>query len=385
MAIADSAALRRRNRELTILNHIAETLNRTSDLQAALDDTLASVVELLGLQTGWIFLLDDLGRLYLAAYHALPPAMAYPGGPWIGGCTCNSLFKSGELHEALNIVQCSRLAEAEGDCGGLQVHASAPLRSEARLLGILNVAGPGAATFTPDILLLLSAVGAQLGTAIERARLAQQAVALAALEERNRIAREIHDTLAQGLAAITLHLEAAQVVAETKPAALAGQIDRALTLARANLEEARRSVLGLRAAPLAGRTLPEALRVLGQQFAEESGLVVQTLVDPYIGPLAPALETGLYRIAQEALTNVRKHAGPTRVTLTLHQAGAAIRLAVADSGVGFDPAAVVPSATGGLGLTGMRERAHLLGGRLAIASAPGAGTHVLAVVPAAPP
>jgi two-component system, NarL family, sensor kinase len=378
---SESDALLQRNRELSILNHIAETLNGARDLQAALDDTLASVIDLLGLQTGWIFLADGRGKPYLAAYHAVPPALDYPGPPWVGGCTCNSLFKSGELRAAINIVTCSRLAEARGDRRGLEVHASAPLRSGARMLGILNVAAPGPATFQPDTLLLLSAVGAQLGTAIERVRLAEQAIALAALEERNRIAREIHDTLAQGLAAIALHLEAAQALAATRPDAAPAQIDRALALARDNMEEARRSVLDLRAAPLAGRNLAEALRALGQEFAADAGIPIQVLVDPRLGRLPSALETGLYRITQEALTNIRKHAGPAAATVTLRREAGGVRLTIDDTGAGFDPAAVAAGPTGGFGLTGMRERAHLLAGRLEISSAPGHGARVVVTVP----
>jgi two-component system, NarL family, sensor kinase len=378
---SESDALLQRNRELSILNHIAETLNGARDLQAALDDTLASVIDLLGLQTGWIFLADGRGKPYLAAYHAVPPALDYPGPPWVGGCTCNSLFKSGELRAAINIVTCSRLAEARGDRRGLEVHASAPLRSGARMLGILNVAAPGPATFQPDTLLLLSAVGAQLGTAIERVRLAEQAIALAALEERNRIAREIHDTLAQGLAAIALHLEAAQALAATRPDAAPAQIDRALALARDNMEEARRSVLDLRAAPLAGRNLAEALRALGQEFAADAGIPIQVLVDPRLGRLPSALETGLYRITQEALTNIRKHAGPAAATVTLRREAGGVRLTIDDTGAGFDPAAVAAGPTGGFGLTGMRERAHLLAGRLEISSAPGHGARVEVTAP----
>lgn len=381
MTTSDSQTLLQRNRELFILNLIAETLNRTSDIQTALDDTLASVVELMGLQTGWIFLLDDAGKLYTAAYHDLPPALEYPGPPWCGGCSCNSLFKSGELRTAINIVQCSRLAETEGERRGLEFHASAPLHSEDRMLGILNVASPGWDGFTPDSLLLLSAVGAQLGTAIERARLSQQAVALAALEERNRIAREIHDTLAQGLTAITLHLEAAQALAETKPEAVQRKIAQALNLARLNLQEARRSVLDLRAAPLQGHTLPEALRLLVQQTSEESGMVMATEIDPVIGRLPPAVETGLYRIAQEALANIRKYAQAAHVTLRLERADTMLRLTVDDDGVGFDLEQVTPSVEGGFGITGMSERAHLLGGQLEICSTPGSGTRVVATVP----
>ncbi len=379
----DESALLRRNRELTILNHIAETLNRATDLQTALDETLASVVELLGLQTGWIFLLDDAGKLYTAAYHDLPPALQYPGELeiWRGGCNCHTLFKHGELREAVNIVQCSRLAEAEGDRRGLVLHASAPLRSDERMLGILNVAAPGNDTFTPDILLLLSAVGAQLGTAIERARLAQQAVAMAALEERNRIAREIHDTLAQGLAAIALHLETAEALATTQPDRARARIRQALDLARANLDEARRSVLNLRAAPLEGQTLPAALRLLAQQWSAETGVPIVTAIDTHIGRVPPAIENGLYRIAQEALANVRKHAGATCVWLRLEHANGSLRLCLEDDGCGFDPAQVRPTERSGFGLTGMTERAHLLGGQFELWSAPGAGTRVTVTVP----
>jgi two-component system NarL family sensor kinase len=378
MTHAENDALLQHNRELSILNHIAETLNRTSDIQAALDDTLASVVELMGLQTGWIFLLDDAGKLYTAAHHDLPPALSYPGEPWTGGCNCNALFKSGELRTAVNIVQCSRLAEADGDRRGLEFHASAPLRSEERMLGILNVASPGWDRFTPETLLLLSAVGAQLGTAIERSRLAQRAVTLAALEERNRIAREIHDTLAQGLTAIALQLEAAQALAETKPEIAQRKIAQALALTRTNLEEARRSVLDLRAAQLEGRTLPEALRLLAQQFARETGIAVAVVIAPDMRRLSPAQENGLYRIAQEALTNVRKHAQATQVTLRLEQTGALVRLLIEDNGRGFAPEQRQgePRPDGGFGLTGMSERAHLLGASLDIHSAVGAGTRI---------
>jgi two-component system, NarL family, sensor kinase len=383
MTPADSDALVQRNRELSILNHIAETLNRTTEIQTALDDTLVSVVELLGLQTGWIFLLDDSGKLYTAAYHDLPPALQYPDvlNVWEGGCNCHRLFKSGELQTAVNIVQCSRLADAEGDRRGLVFHASAPLRSEERMLGILNVAAPGNDTFTPDVLLLLSAVGAQLGTAIERARLSQQAVTLAAVEERNRIAREIHDTLAQGLTAIALHLEAAEMLVTTKPETAQRKIAEALRLTRLNLDEARRSVLNLRAASLEGKTLPAALILLAQQWSTETGVPVTTRLHSSIGRLPPAIENGLYRIVQEALTNVRKHAHASEVLLQLEYNNAQLLLSIEDNGSGFEPADVTPQLQSGFGMTGMSERAHLMGGTLHIQSTSGRGTRICVSIP----
>src|SRR5919205_1198496 len=308
MSTLDTRTLVQHNRELAILRHIAETLNRESDIESALGAILRAVLDLLGLQTAWIFLLDESGALVLAASQALPPALAPGSSPWHGGCSCNNLFRSGELKRAINIVQCSRLAEAEGDKRGLEFHASVPLRSADRMIGILNVASPGSDRFTPDVLELLGAVGYQLGTALERARLARQAMRMAALEERNRIAREIHDTVAQGLTAITLHLEAAEALGASDPEKALRNVRTALALARTNLEEVRRSVLDLRAAPLERHTLPEALALLIENFAEETSIATSLDADRSIGRLPQTIEAGLYRVVQESLSNVRKYA-----------------------------------------------------------------------------
>ncbi len=381
MHAPDTRALVQRNRELAILRHIAETLNRESDIEAALDDTLHSVVELLGLQTAWVFLLDETGALSLVASQALPPALAPGSSPWHGGCSCNTLFRSGELKRAINIVQCSRLAEAEGDRRGLEFHASVPLRSEERMIGILNVASPGSDRFTPDVLELLGAVGYQLGTALERARLGQQAMHLAALEERNRIAREIHDTVAQGLTAITLHLEAAEALGTSDPDRVQRNVRTALALARTNLEEVRRSVLDLRAAPLEYHTLPEAIALLLKNFADETGLAATLEAETGLDRLPYAIEAGLYRIVQETLSNARKYAGARSVLVRLVRTGDGLRLEVADDGEGFDQSSTKRRPDSGFGLQGMIERARLLGGTLHIRTAIGKGTRIEVVIP----
>lgn len=381
MTTPDERTLLQHNRELGILRQIAETLNHATDLQTTLDATLESVVELLNMQTAWVFLLDDDNHFYLAASHELPPALAPNSSPWHGGCNCNTMFRHGELQHAINIVQCSRLAEASGDRRGLEFHASVPLRSEDQNIGILNVASRGSDRFTPEVLQLLGSVGYQLGTAIERVRLARQAVRLAALEERNRIAREIHDTVAQGLTAITLHLEAAEAFGEHDPAKALRNVRLALGLARTNLEDVRRSVLDLRAAPLETHTLPEALALLLKDFANETGIHTKFRSEPGIERLSSAVEMGLYRIAQEALSNVRKHAGAHNVKLRLLMAEAGICLQIEDDGRGFDLDAVQRSPETGFGIKGMNERAHLLGGHLEVCSRPDNGTQIEIVVP----
>jgi serine phosphatase RsbU (regulator of sigma subunit) len=163
--------------DLTTLNQIVETLNRAVDVRGALDSALARLVALMGLETGWIFVkaptAQDSGEnvsYVLAAHHSLPPALDSDEA-WTGGCKCQSLCDQGRLIEAYNEVRCSRLGGASGDRRGLAVHASVPLRSGDRVLGILNVAGPDWASFSPRALALLTNVGNQMGIALERAQL----------------------------------------------------------------------------------------------------------------------------------------------------------------------------------------------------------------------
>jgi GAF domain-containing protein len=165
--------------DLTTLNQIIETLNQAVDVRAVLNSTLARLVELMGLETGWIFLADPAAQdrwagsgYVLAAHHNLPPALALDSADaWDGGCDCQALCNAGRLTEAYNEVRCIRLARARGDRRGLAVHASVPLRSGDRPLGILNVAGPDWASFSQRALTLLSNAGSQMGLALERARL----------------------------------------------------------------------------------------------------------------------------------------------------------------------------------------------------------------------
>ncbi len=213
----------------------------------------------------------------------------------------------------------------------------------------------------------------------ERARRGRE---LGVAEERNRLAREIHDTLAQGLTALTLQLEMADALLDQDPARTRGSIQRALQLARDSLQEARRSVLDLRAAPLDGQSLPDALQRLAQEFGQENGVGCIVRNEGVVGRLPARLEAGLYRLVQEALTNVAKHAQATSVIVTLARRGGALALTVEDNGVGFDPSLPVPAGpSGGFGLAGMRERATLLGGELAVQSRPGQGTRLVVRIP----
>lgn len=388
---ADADVLRRRNRELATLKEIAETLNKSADLRQTLASTLPLVVELLNLHTGWLFLLDERAAFFVAALHDLPPALTYPGAAWEDECTCQRLARSGDLRSVAQVVECSRLRGAAGDRHGLAYHASVPLVEGERLLGVMNVATELWDLFTPADLQILTAVGYQLATAIKRTQLAEQATHIALVEERNRLAREVHDTLAQELAGIALQLEAADALLDSAPDRARGRIRQALEQARESLAEARRSVLDLRAGPLERQDLASALKALVRRFAEETGIAATAEVALASGRLPARSEEALYRIAQEALTNVRRHARATEVRLDLQIAGAQVRLTVADNGAGFaaDRAEARASdperAAHGFGLIGMQERAHLLAGAMRIRSCPGEGTQVEVSIPLDPP
>lgn len=367
-------------RDLRILKIVAEALNGALDLDEALQTVLASVAELLDLQTGWIWLLGPTGESYLAAARELPPALAPDSKRMQGSCYCLDKFEAGDLDGAANIgvLTCSRLRGADAT-RGLRCHASVAIHARGRRLGVLNVAAPDWRELTDAELRVLSTVGNMLGTAVERARLFAESARLGVVEERNRLAREIHDTLAQGLAAIALNLETADALLESDdPTRARNTVLRALALTRANMEEARRSVLDLRAAELEGRDLSGAIRLLVENFAREHAVAASFDGAGSSRPLPARIEAGLYRIARELLTNIARHAKATSVTVALSATHEAIRLVVEDDGCGFNADA---PPEGRFGLVGITERVHLLGGALDMRSCPDAGTRADVTVP----
>ena len=212
----------------------------------------------------------------------------------------------------------------------------------------------------------------------ERQQAEETSRELAVLGERNRLAREIHDTLAQGLTAILWQINAAEhAVAEGGPQALE-YLDRLRGLAREGLQDARRSVWDLRLGPLEGRTLSEALRGETERVAGAGEIQISFAVSGEEKVLPSGAEAALLRICQESLANMVKHSQATQSTVTLAYNDGQVRLAVQDNGIGFDPD--IPGTrskeSGGFGLINMRERVRLLGGELTVRSQPGRGTLV---------
>jgi signal transduction histidine kinase len=201
------------------------------------------------------------------------------------------------------------------------------------------------------------------------------------LDERHRMAREIHDTIAQGLTGIVTQLEAAGQASD-RPADRQRHLDNAIRLARESLSEARRSVAASRPEPLESAALPDALAEVAQQWSALNGVpvAVTTTGDPR--PLHAEIEVALLRTAQEALANVARHAHASRVGLTLSYMNDVATLDVRDDGVGFVLTGGTGDRSAGFGLTAMRQRVARVAGTLAIESEPGAGTAISARVPA---
>ena len=197
---------------------------------------------------------------------------------------------------------------------------------------------------------------------------AVQVEELATAKERNRLAREIHDSLGHYLTVIHVQLEAARAVMASDPPRALDALRNAQSLTQEGLADVRRSVAALRASPTENRPLPEALAELVAEN-RAAGIVTELAVAGAPRALAPQTELTLYRAAQEGLTNIRKHARASRVDITLDYGdNGRMRLTVRDNGVGGSPA-----GRGGYGLLGVRERTHLLGGEVRLQTAEGQG------------
>jgi nitrate/nitrite-specific signal transduction histidine kinase len=257
-----------------------------------------------------------------------------------------------------------------------------PVRIGNKVLGVLDIESAEVDAFGEADLYTAQTLADQLAVAIENARLYEETRQMAVMEERNRMAREIHDTLAQGFSGIILQLEAAEQALSEDTLAAERHLNQARSLARKSLTEARRSVWNLRPQALEQLPLVEAIKQEVDKFSRGIGVSAKFSISGTMHDLPPELEAGLLRICQESLTNVRKHAKATEVEVNLKFDESAVELSVSDDGVGFKP-----RTSGGekkrdtFGLISMRERARGLGGTFEVQSRRGKGTLVKVVIP----
>jgi len=249
-------------------------------------------------------------------------------------------------------------------------------------LGFLELHFQSSTQFTSGDLELVQALANHATLALQLNRLTRRAEQLAVTEERNRLAREIHDTLAQSFAGIVLHGEVLGSSLGSNKLRTKRALSQMQKLARSGLEEARRSVQALRPKALDGTSLPEALEQAAQRLREDTKLSCQFRQSGKRMNLSGEIQNELFRIAQEALTNVVKHAQAKSVWITLQSRPRRVSLSIKDDGIGL-ATAKRPNQSHGFGMGTMRERAQGIGGRLRVESRPGRGTTIRVEVPSA--
>jgi signal transduction histidine kinase len=277
----------------------------------------------------------------------------------------------------------------------LTCHASAPLRARGRSLGVLSVGAGGVHAFDAADLDLLAAVGQQIGVALENARLWDElrqkermrgellAQAIRAQEEeRRRVARELHDGIGQSLNALVFGLNAISTALDQGAPIVTSLVARLRLSASETVKELQEIIYDLRPSLLDDLGLCRALRWYAEERLRSRGVEVLLDVPEDAQRLPPEIETALFRIGQEAITNVNRHAHARRVCIRLQVDERQARMEIRDDGVGFLPGkALAASERRAWGLLGMQERAALLGGALAIESRPGQGACVRVTLP----
>lgn len=377
-----------RSRDLVTMSAVAESLNRSLDVREALGRALRQLVALMRVSSGWIFL-RDANEFRLAVSENLPRELASNQMERMrGDCRCLQMLREGQLTQAVNIVNCLRLEEAGYD---YPRHVTVPLRTASDVLGVMNLVLPRRRSLTSRELATLSAIGHQIGLAAERARLYEEVREKEALrgrlleklisaheDERRRIARELHDEAGQALTALILNLQVAEQSEKPLPPQ---QLARLRGIAEDTLAELRRMIYDLRPSILDDLGLAAAIRWYAKETIEPQGVRVTMSISGLNERLPSYIETAVFRIVQEALTNVLKHARATHVTVEVAQHDSRVQMVIIDDGHGFDLSSVSTGREGGMGLLGMRERAGLLGGTLTVHSQPGAGTRLEVAIP----
>jgi signal transduction histidine kinase len=365
-----------RTRELATLNSIATQVSRSLDLTEILNNALNEVLEIMGMDYGLAFCLDEEREaLTLMAHRGiadewLSRAAQLP----VEDCAVRQAVQTGQPIVRTGAEHAMFGSEQQAEHETTHLTICIPLMARGRALGAIRLDGQAIRSPASEELSLLAAIGHQIGVAVENARLYEQAQQLAVVSERNRLARDLHDSVMQALYGVTLYAEAAaRQLASGDDDLAAGHLREIRNTTQEALREMRLLIFELRPPILKSDGLSAALQA--RLEAVEGHVGIQT---EFVGTgdcrLSPEVEEGLYRIAQEALNNALKHAMASSVSVHLRGNQRIVVLEIADDGTGFDPDRV--RERGGFGLRSMEERVARLGGKLTVQSKPGAGTTV---------
>lgn len=414
------ALVQDRTRDLSALYEVTAATNLALELPALLERVLATVLQVLGTRAAVLHLVEETGKTFSArsvssnaltrwpegGRHTLP---SETGGPSVDGLEVGldpgAVFEVFPLflaaHVGLDTAVLGLLPSTHDSASPwvqvllqrgvvvlpslpvpirsgenlLSACVSVPVRAKGRILGVLTVLVESIGRFSAEDIALLAAISDHVGGAVERARLRQRAEEAAVMEERQRLARDLHDSVTQSLYSLVLFAEAGKdALAAGNQDRAGSNIDRLRDGARQALKEMRLLIYELRPMALQNEGLAGALRNRIEAVERRAGIEARLVLDNQV-PLSDQVEAGLYGIAQEALNNVLKHARATRLTLRLSATPECIEMEISDNGQGFPDLRHQPD--GGIGLSSMRERTLALGGVLSIQSVAGQGTTIL--------
>jgi PAS domain S-box-containing protein len=372
-------ALQKAYNEISALYNVASVASASLDLDTILERSLDRVLATMKSDKGVIHLFDETEKtLRLAAQQGIPPNMIAQIDPVMPGSGLMGwVFDHGTPLMIPNLANDPRAPQAVRT-NGLLTYVGVPMRAKGKVLGVFSVFGEAGHQLYMEEMTLLASIADQVGVAVEHAWLYQQAEQLAVMEERERLARDLHDSVTQSLYCLTLFAEAGRRLIKSGDLERAeSYLARLADTAQDALKEMRLLVYELRPPPLEREGLVGAIQQRLGAVERRVGVKAHLLVDDAVRLPAP-VEEGLYRIVQEALNNALKHAMATSVTVRIHVAEEHVELEVVDDGIGFDPAAA--GKMSGMGLANMQERAKRLGGALQVVSAPGKGTKVIVSV-----
>jgi signal transduction histidine kinase len=369
----------RRNEQLTVLNALARMAVSTLDVERMLTDVTAQIQQGFGYGHVEMYLIDEEAQELVLAAQAgnfTPNEVGYRQSLALG--LLGHTYRTGQtvriddvLTEPDYYLQTMTSTRSE---------LCVPIVSNGRVRAILNLESRRVGAFTHEDVGVLETAADVLASAIENARLYQRAQEAAVLEERGRLARDLHDSVSQQLFSMTLTAQAARAQLAKNPARATSQLERLQETATAALAEMRALIFQLRPPGLSEQGLVAALQQHVSALGRREGLTVELHVSGEERH-ARGAEQAIYRIVQESLNNIVKHAGTCNVTIALDLQPEQLRLHVADDGYGFDTSSESYLTSRHLGLTSMRERAAELGGALDLRSQPGKGTEVIVVVP----
>ena len=378
-------ALRKRDAQFATLNRLAAIISQTANLEKALDETLNELLALTEADIGTIHVLKaDAGDLQLYASRGVSPGFikaeeCIPPPD----CLCGTAASEGRIVSSPDMEADSRLTRMACRNENIGSVISIPLRSRERVMGVLTLYSKRTQAFSEADEQLLSLVGHQIGVAIENAQLYARTRELAVLEERGLIAREIHDGIAQSLAYLNLETKKLEDLLRIQtPGPALAELDEIRQVIKDTYDDVRELLVEFRTKFKEGERFIEAVSRYAQEFSRRSGLRVRIDHAPELPPLSPSAKVQLFRVVQEGLSNVRKHAEAREISVTVSDGAGVFEIRIRDDGRGFNPQSIAGMRQH-MGLEIMRDRIASLGGTLRIESEPGRGTLLVITVPRA--